>query len=93
MATRNIMDVNGNVIGQLTLPDDTTDAAWAVALAPYAMPPASTTSTLISADLSSACLFVITLLAATTPDGVTLTAAQITAVRNAIQTFLNIPLT
>jgi hypothetical protein len=36
--TKNILDQNGNVIGSLTLPDSTTDAQWAAALAPYANP-------------------------------------------------------
>lgn len=39
MATRDILDYQGNVIGELTLPDDATDIQWANALAAYAMPP------------------------------------------------------
>ena len=36
MATRNILDYQGNIIGELTLPDDATDIQWANALAAYA---------------------------------------------------------
>jgi hypothetical protein len=36
--TRNILDLNGIVIGQLTLPDETTEDVWTAALAPYAAP-------------------------------------------------------
>ena len=39
MATRDILDYQGNVIGELTLPDDATDIQWANALAAYAKPP------------------------------------------------------
>lgn len=41
MATRNIVNYQGTVIGQLTLPDNTSEAAWTNALAPYAQPPKS----------------------------------------------------
>lgn len=37
MATRNILDSFGNVIGQLTLPDETSEGAWTAALAPYTL--------------------------------------------------------
>lgn len=36
MSTRDILDKNGTIIGQLELPDDTTEDQWAAALAPYA---------------------------------------------------------
>lgn len=39
MATRNILDSLGNVIGTLTLPDETTEEQWTAALAPYAAEP------------------------------------------------------
>lgn len=39
--TRNILDYQGNVIGQLTLPDDTSAVAWYNALSAYAQPPMS----------------------------------------------------
>lgn len=38
---RDILDYQGQVIGQLELPDDTTEEQWAIALAPYAAPPPS----------------------------------------------------
>lgn len=37
MTTRNILDSLGNIIGQLTLDDSTTEDQWALALAPYAL--------------------------------------------------------
>jgi hypothetical protein len=37
MATRNILDYQGNIIGSLTLPDSTSETQWAAALAPYAL--------------------------------------------------------
>lgn len=37
--TRDILDYQGNVLGQLTFPDDTSEDAWALALAAYAKPP------------------------------------------------------
>jgi hypothetical protein len=39
METRNILDYQGNVIGQLSLPSGTSESIWSAALAPYAMPP------------------------------------------------------
>jgi len=41
MATRDILDYQGNIIGQLTLPDNTTEQQWENALSPYAQPPLS----------------------------------------------------
>lgn len=35
MATRNILDSLGNIIGELTLPDETTEPQWTSALAVY----------------------------------------------------------
>lgn len=35
MATRNILDINNNIIGTLTLPDDTSEAEWSAALSTY----------------------------------------------------------
>lgn len=37
MAIRNILDSLGNVVGSLTLPDETTEAQWEAALGPYAI--------------------------------------------------------
>ena len=37
MATRNILDYLGNVIGTLTLPDETSEDQWTQQLAPYAV--------------------------------------------------------
>lgn len=37
MATRNVLDSIGNIIGTLTLPDDTTEDQWTKALSPYAL--------------------------------------------------------
>jgi hypothetical protein len=39
MAIRNILDYQGNIIGQLELPDGTSDEMWAEKLAPYAKAP------------------------------------------------------
>lgn len=39
MATRNILNYQGTVIGQLTLDDDASEVDWANALAAYAQPP------------------------------------------------------
>lgn len=36
MATRDILDANGSVIGQIALPDDTSEAEWSARLAQYA---------------------------------------------------------
>lgn len=36
MSTRNVLNYNGATIGQMTLPDDTTEDQWVAALAPYA---------------------------------------------------------
>lgn len=35
METRNILDVNGNIVGTVSLPDGTSEAQWAVVLAAY----------------------------------------------------------
>jgi hypothetical protein len=47
MSLRNILDYNGNIIGELSLPDDATEQQWSNALAPYAVkqpvPPPSVT--------------------------------------------------
>jgi hypothetical protein len=37
--TKDILDYQGYIIGTMTLPDDTSDADWAAALAVYATPP------------------------------------------------------
>lgn len=37
--TRDILDYQGNVIGELSLPDDTSEAVWTAKLAPYAVAP------------------------------------------------------
>jgi hypothetical protein len=37
MSLRNILDYNGNIIGELSLPDTATEQDWANALAPYAI--------------------------------------------------------
>lgn len=48
MATRNILDSNGNIIGQLTLPDSTTEQQWQETLSLYTqIPQAITDRTLI----------------------------------------------
>lgn len=39
MATRSILDEHGNVIGQLSLPDETTEEIWAETLALYTPAP------------------------------------------------------
>lgn len=39
MATRNILNYQGIVIGQLTLDDDASELEWSNALSPYAQPP------------------------------------------------------
>ena len=39
MATRDILNYLGDVIGELSLPDETTEEQWAEALAIYASPP------------------------------------------------------
>lgn len=41
MATRDILDYLGNVVGQLELPDDTPEEVWQAKLAPYAVTPES----------------------------------------------------
>lgn len=49
---RDILDYQGNVLGQLELPDDTDEATWQAKLAPYAVQPPSI-PTLIAAKLDS----------------------------------------
>jgi hypothetical protein len=39
MAVRNILDYYGTVIGQMELPDDTSEQVWTEKLAPYAVMP------------------------------------------------------
>ena len=41
MATRDILNYQGDVIGQMNLPDDTTEEVWAAKLAPFAKAPPS----------------------------------------------------
>jgi hypothetical protein len=41
MTTRNILNYQGTIIGQLSLPDSTTEQQWSSALATYAAPPIS----------------------------------------------------
>jgi hypothetical protein len=38
---RNILDYQGNILGQLELPDDTPEEIWTQKLSPYAKPPPS----------------------------------------------------
>jgi hypothetical protein len=38
--TRNILDSEGNIIGEMTLPDETTEEEWQAQLLPYATPKA-----------------------------------------------------
>jgi hypothetical protein len=52
MATRNILDYQGNVIGTMTLPDSTTDSQWALILAPYAITPTQVQANAISMSIS-----------------------------------------
>lgn len=53
MATRNILDHSGNVIGQLSLPDDATEQQWTNALAMYAQAPASLQTYIVGVILSA----------------------------------------
>lgn len=39
--TRDILDKDGNTIGQLTLPDDTSEDVWTAKLAEYIAPPST----------------------------------------------------
>lgn len=48
MATRDILNYNGDIIGQLTLPDYVTEEEWANALAAYAKAPASVKDLIIN---------------------------------------------
>lgn len=41
--TRDILDYEGNVVGELDLPDDTPEEVWAAKLAKYALPPPTPT--------------------------------------------------
>lgn len=41
MATRDILNWQGNVIGSLTLPDNTSEAQWGAVLSPYAINPST----------------------------------------------------
>lgn len=59
--TRDILDYQGNVIGQLTLPADTNDDQWAIALASYSQAPTSP-STNISNIILAARAFGVTLM-------------------------------
>ena len=45
MESRNIVDFNGDIIGQLELPEGTSEQSWADHLAPYAINPAVSAST------------------------------------------------
>lgn len=58
MATRNILDYQGNIIGELTLPDDATDDQWSNALASYAAPPIIPTAQQVAEEeINDACNF------------------------------------
>lgn len=48
MATRDILDYLGNVIGQLELPDGTSEDIWTQKLAPYAKTPESAQAALLN---------------------------------------------
>lgn len=50
MATRDVLDYQGNVIGDLTLPDDTTEDQWTRALCIYAIAPPVKSPTAMAAD-------------------------------------------
>lgn len=54
MATRNILDHSGNIVGQLTLPDDATEQQWTNALAMYAQSPQTLQSYIMQIILSAA---------------------------------------
>lgn len=41
MSLRNILDYQGNIIGELSLPDDASETDWQHALSTYAQPPIS----------------------------------------------------
>lgn len=49
MSVRNILDYQDNVIGQMELPDETTEDQWTEALSPYAKIPTSVPKPNISA--------------------------------------------
>lgn len=55
METRDVVDYQGNVLGQLSMPEGTSEEAWAHALSPYAKPPVvPTLAQVISSKLQSA---------------------------------------
>lgn len=59
--TRDILDKDGNVMGQLTLPDETTEEGWAAALSIYsagpAAPPSLTLQEIIQRKIAAAIQF------------------------------------
>lgn len=136
MTTRDILDYQGNVTGELTLSDDTTEDQWAAALAQYALPPANAAAPDPLAGQLSKMAFGRTLIATfsaqnsalnypvavvesllvalgpiknaletgsldtaiyllnnLTPDGVYITVAKVTAFRNMLEDYLQIPRT
>ena len=62
MAKRNILDYQGNVIGELELPDGTPEDVWAEELAPYALTPPEQQVVVIEKTLQDRKEFCISLL-------------------------------
>lgn len=61
--TRDILDKDGNVTGQLTLPDETSEDAWTTALAAYLyVPPVPTVTDIALAQLKASRAFGMDLL-------------------------------
>lgn len=54
MATRSIVDYQGSVIGELTLPDETTEDAWTKALCLYAIAPPVKSQAAVVAEAATA---------------------------------------
>lgn len=58
MATRNILDKDGNIIGEMTLPDETTEEEWLDKLTPYAyVKPNLTLQQVIDTKVSASIVF------------------------------------
>lgn len=69
--TRNILDKDGNIIGELTLPDETSEEAWAEKLGVYSyVAPALTTQQIVDQKIQRAIDFGVSVIKSAATDNV-----------------------
>lgn len=86
---RNILDWEGNIVGELDLPDDTPEEVWQEKLSAYNQPPAKTVDQIVNDKIAAAKRFGGLLLNEVSTDNV-LMGATTAQVENLIEVHKNI---